>query len=302
MENVWSTLKRQKYKIVGANSAVKICHWTKKSLTEGRVCYKQRFYGIESHRCLQMTPSVAWCSHKCLFCWRPVEYNEEKPSKYYDPETIIEGCIEAQRELLSGYHGFLEKVDINKLKEAENPNNVAISLAGEPTLYPEISGLIEGFRKRNFSTFLVTNGTTPEVLSSMDSYPDNLYITLPAPTKETYEHVCNPQIKNGWEKLNESLELFPKIKTERRILRLTLVKDYNMADVDNYAKLIEKSKPDFIEAKAYMFVGYSRKRLEIENMPTFEDILEFCKDLEEKSGYKSVDSASDSRVVLLSRN
>lgn len=301
MEKVWSILKRQKYRIVGAHSAVKICHWTKKSLTEDRVCYKQKFYGIESHRCLQMTPSVAWCTHKCLFCWRPVEYNEDNPSKHDDPETIIEGCIEAQRELLSGYHGFLEKVDINRLKEAENPTNVAISLAGEPTLYPDLSGLIDGFRKRNFSTFLVTNGTTPEVLASMSTYPDNLYITLPAPTKDTYEHICNPQINDGWEKLNESLELLPKIKTKRRILRLTLVKDFNMDDIDEYSKLIEKANPDFIEAKAYMYVGYSRKRLEVENMPMFDEIIDFCKELEEKTGYKSIDSAPESRVVLLSR-
>ena len=97
MEDVWSTLKRQKYKIVGAHSAVKICHWTKKSLIENRVCYKQKFYGIESHRCLQMTPSVAWCTHKCLFCWRPVEYNEDTPYSYDVPEAIVEGCINAQR-------------------------------------------------------------------------------------------------------------------------------------------------------------------------------------------------------------
>jgi tRNA wybutosine-synthesizing protein 1 len=301
MEEVWSILKRQKYKIVGEHSAVKICHWTKKSLIEGRVCYKQRFYGIESHRCLQMTPSVAWCTHKCLFCWRPVEYTETNPKRHDDPETIIDGCIEAQRTLLSGYHGFLEKIDIKKLKEAENPTNVAISLSGEPTLYPEISGLIDGFRKRNFSTFLVTNGTTPEILESMSTYPDNLYITLPAPTKESYERVCNPQIKDGWEKLNTSLELFPKIKTKRRILRLTLVKDFNMNNLREYSKLIEKASPDFIEAKAYMYVGYSRKRLELKNMPRFEDIIEFCNALEIESGYKPVDSSSDSRVVLLSK-
>ena len=148
----------------------------------------------------------------------------------------------------------------------------------------------------------ISNGTTPEVLSSMSAYPDNLYITLPASTKDTYEHVCNPQISNGWEKLNESLELLPKIKTKRRILRLTLVKDYNMGDISRYSKLIEKANPDFIEAKAYMYVGYSRKRLEVGNMPTFEDILEFCKKLEEESGYRAIDSASDSRVVLLSRD
>ena len=51
-------LERQGYRIVGEHSGVKLCHWTKASLTKGIGCYKQTFYGIESHRCLQMTPAV----------------------------------------------------------------------------------------------------------------------------------------------------------------------------------------------------------------------------------------------------
>lgn len=43
-----------------------------------------------------------------------------------------------------------------------------------------------------------------------------------------------------------------------------------MGDIEGYSELIEKTNPDYIEAKAYMFVGYSRKRLEVENMPMFE--------------------------------
>lgn len=32
-------------------------------------CYKHAFYGIESHRCMEATPSLA-CANKCVFCWR----------------------------------------------------------------------------------------------------------------------------------------------------------------------------------------------------------------------------------------
>lgn len=32
-------------------------------------CYKHSFYGIESHRCMETTPSLA-CANKCVFCWR----------------------------------------------------------------------------------------------------------------------------------------------------------------------------------------------------------------------------------------
>ena len=34
-------------------------------------CYKHTFYGIESHRCMETTPSLA-CANKCVFCWRSV--------------------------------------------------------------------------------------------------------------------------------------------------------------------------------------------------------------------------------------
>src|SRR2546429_6773003 len=63
-------LERQGYNIVAEHSGVKLCHWTKASLTKGVGCYKQTFYGIESHRCLQMTPTVDACSLACQFCWR----------------------------------------------------------------------------------------------------------------------------------------------------------------------------------------------------------------------------------------
>src|SRR5205807_1271461 len=67
-------LERQGYRIVGEHSGVKLCHWTKASLTKGLGCYKQTFYGIESHRCLQMTPTVDACNLACQFCWRTQEW------------------------------------------------------------------------------------------------------------------------------------------------------------------------------------------------------------------------------------
>lgn len=40
------------------------------SMLRGRGgCYKHTFYGIESHRCMEATPSLA-CANKCVFCWR----------------------------------------------------------------------------------------------------------------------------------------------------------------------------------------------------------------------------------------
>ena len=95
-------LKKQHYALVGRHSAVQICRWTKKSLLDQDVCYKQKFYGIQCHRCCQMTPSAAWCQHRCLFCWRAIEHTlGDKLENVDEPEKIIDGCIKAQKKQLA---------------------------------------------------------------------------------------------------------------------------------------------------------------------------------------------------------
>ncbi|MHA1743757.1 MAG: 4-demethylwyosine synthase TYW1, partial [Candidatus Heimdallarchaeota archaeon] len=214
------------YRIVGNHSAVDVCHWTKESLRNGRVCYKEKWYNIKSHRCLEMTPSLIWCTHKCLFCWRPLEFTISGEPKPDDPSEIIDGCIEQRRLLLTGFKGF-PKVDKEKWEEAIKPTNAAISLAGEPTLYPRISDLIEEFHKRKMTTFLVTNGTRPDRLGGLSTEPTQLYISLCAPDKNTYLKINNPLIPDGWERLNESLELMRSLSC-RTVIRMTLVKGMNM--------------------------------------------------------------------------
>jgi tRNA wybutosine-synthesizing protein 1 len=289
--------QKQGYKIVGKYGAVKLCLWTKKSILNRGFCYKQKFYGIQSHRCLQMTPNLTYCTQNCVFCWRSFQGTEKEMMDFDDPEEIIEKSIEAQRNLLIGYKGD-EKADKKKLSEAFDPKHVAISLAGEPTLYPKISTLINLFHKKKMTTFLVSNGTNPKVIESMEM-PTQLYVTIAAPNKELYKKICKPLIKDGWEKLNKTLEIFPSLRT-RKVIRLTLVKGLNLLNPIEYAKLIEKAEPDFVEAKAYMRVGFSRERLPEEAMPRFNEIKEFTLELCRYLNYKIIDEKEDSRVVLLS--
>jgi tRNA wybutosine-synthesizing protein 1 len=297
-EELKMLLKRQHYRIVGDHSAVKLCHWLRKSLLHDRFCYKQKFYGVKSHRCLQMTPSVTACTQKCLFCWRPTQYTELQLQEYDSPEFIVQESLKAQRVLLSGYFGLPDRVSALKLKEACEPTNVAISLAGEPTLYPELSQLIKEYKKRGMTTFLVTNGTNPDVLESIE-LPWNLYLTLAAPTETIYKKLCHPQIE-GWERILHSVNLFSQLQTQR-VIRLTLVDHFNMKNPEIYAQLIEKAAPDFVEAKAYMYVGYSRYRMNMDNMPSFEKVMEFSHKIEKYSSYAVADSQKASRVVLLKR-
>jgi len=75
-----------------------------------------------------------------------------------------------------------------------------------------------------------------------------------------------------------------------------------MVNPEQYAELIEKAQPDFVEIKAYMWVGYSQQRLEIKNMPRHPEIKEFTNKIAKHlKNYKIKDEKKESRVVLLSR-
>lgn len=290
-------LKKQGYKLVGSHSAVKPCSWLKKSLFDKGVCYKERFYGVKSHRCLQCTPTVAWCKHSCLFCWRPLATTQEGGiSREDDPAVIAEGMIRAQRELLSGYHKA-EGVNEDKLLEAQDPNQVALSLAGEPTTYSKLPGLVSEFKKRGATTFVVTNGTNPGALRGLNPLPTQLYMTLPAPDKESYLRTCAPRV-DSWSDIMESLGLFTDLAT-RRVIRLTLVKDLNMHDPEAYAELIKEAGPDWVEVKAFMSVGGARKRLPYNRMPLHSEIRAFSEELADCLGFKVLNEKQDSRVCLI---
>ncbi|HJN62564.1 MAG TPA: radical SAM protein, partial [Candidatus Parcubacteria bacterium] len=175
----------------------------------------------------------------------------------------------------------------------------AISLSGEPTLYPKLPELIKEIHSRGMTSFLVTNGTNPDMLKKLLKHqPTQLYITLPAPDEETYKNVCKPLIKGGWNKIKESLDLLSKFNC-RKAIRMTLVKDINMNNPEGYAKLLKDAKPDFIELKAYMWVGYSIERLSIENMPRHPEIKEFAEKITKLTNLKIIDEKTNSRVVLL---
>jgi len=84
------------------------------------------------------------------------------------------------------------------------------------------------------------------------------------------------------------------------VIRMTLVKGLNMETVEGYAELVEKANPTYIEAKAYMHVGFSSLRLSYESMPEHREIYNFATRLAEKTGYSIIDESVESRVVLLS--
>jgi len=296
--NLHELLEKQQYRIVGNHSAVKICHWTKEAIREKGFCYKQQFYGISSHRCLQMTPSVVWCNQACVYCWRPIEKTlgvNMDDVELDEPSTIIDGCIDAQRALLMGFKGR-EGINMELFEEAMEPNQAAISLAGEPTLYPKLPELIKEFHKRKFTTFLVTNGTHPEMLEKIPE-PTNLYISVDSPVKADYLKLDRPMVSGTWEAINKSLSMLKSFKCNT-VVRITLMKE-NLKNPEKMGEFLEKYSPKFIEAKAFMHVGFSKDRVKFGEMPLHDEIMEYAREIENNTKYKLVDSKQESRVALL---
>ncbi|MDD5257094.1 4-demethylwyosine synthase TYW1 [Methanothrix soehngenii] len=287
------TLARQGYHLVGSG-AVKPCLWLNRSMRGGDQCYKNHFYGIASHRCVQMTPTLE-CNHLCLHCWRPID--DPIPGKEpMEPAELLEGILRGQQRFISGYGGS-STTDPVRLVEAREPKHMAISLMGEPTLYPYLKEFIDLVSRRGMTSFLVSNATHPEVLAELR--PTQLYLSLNAPDEERYRRICNPT-KDLWPRILESLELLKEHRC-RSVIRMTLVRGQNMVGLEDYARLIGDAEPDFVELKAYMHLGRSRTRLERTAMPQHSEILALADSLAGLLGYHLEADVPLSRVALLSR-
>ncbi|MAG78905.1 4-demethylwyosine synthase TYW1 [Candidatus Pacearchaeota archaeon] len=315
-DQIRKQLQKEGYRIVGNHSAVKICRWTKKSLRNEGECYKSKFYGIDTNRCCQISCSLLNCQNKCIHCWRDLEYSYTSEIKNPDSaNSIINGCIKAQRKLLEGFkilpetkHKTLSKVNMKKYEEAQEPTQFAISLTGEGTLYPKIGELISELRKRKKTSFLVTNGLFPEKIKELKKkkqLPTQIYVSVNASNEKLYNKFHRSSIKNAWKKLNETLEIFSKLyKKTRTVFRMNLVRNLNMEDkhIKEYAELIKKANPLFLEIKGYMAVGHARERLEYNRMPTYDEMKEFSKKLAKEVDLKILDEHEFSRVFVLGKN
>ena len=323
-KKVRDSLEKMHYSLVGNSSAVQVCRWTKKSLKGEGGCWKEKFYGIDSHRCCQMSPAVMWCENSCLHCWRPIEYNlggTMKGVKIDEPKEIIDKIIKARKKLMIGHKGD-KNVPKEKYKESTEPNLFTLSLSGEATLYPKLPELIKEIRKRKAISFIVTNGQNPEMINKLEkqnALPTQLTVSTNAPNEKLFKIWHNSRKKDAWKEFNETLDLMKKLKGKvRRAIRLTLVRELNtdgkldkvtnMAEenVKEYAKLIRKADPDFVHVKGFKSLGYSRKRFQYDKQPFHEEIKSFGKKLlkELKSwdkDWKIMGEAERSTILLFSR-
>lgn len=296
-----SELERQQYRIIGHHSAVKVCGWTKNMLRGEGGCYKFKFYGIQSHKCMQMTVNLS-CANRCTFCWRGYKAPVEKEWNWDvdEPDFIIEEAIAAHTTLLAGFGGN-EKVSKAAFEQSKHVGHVALSLTGEPIAYPKINQLCQKFHQKGISTFLVTNAQYPEAIRNLHTITQ-LYLSLDAPNEKILKELDVPLFPNYWERYQQSLDACAQ-KKYRTTARLTVVKGINDVEPENYAHLIRKGDFDFVEIKGYMHVGESQKRLSRDHMPTHTEVKEFGMQVLKFLGpdYEFASEHTPSDVILLAK-
>lgn len=269
------SLTKEGYKIIGSHSAVKLCRWTKHQLRGRGGCYKHTFYGITSYQCMEATPSLA-CANKCVFCWRhhknPV--GREWRWRTDEPAAIVAEGVDKHVKMIHEFKGA-KGVKPERLAEAYTVRHCALSLVGEPIMYPRINELIRELHKRRISSFLVTNAQFPDQIRNLEPVTQ-LYVSIDAATKDSLKAVDRPLFKDFWERFLECLRQLRE-KQQRTVYRLTLVKSWNMEEVDQYVKLLEIGQPDLIEIKAVTYCGTSdASSLTMSNVPWHHEVLAFA--------------------------
>ena len=300
-------LKNAKYGVAD-HSTVEICHWTKKSFRNEGSCYKHKFYGISTHQCMEFSPAGMHCENRCVYCWRPMEFYDSMKmdaEQVAEPEQILTKLMGERKKLINGYYGD-SRNDKQRLDESLLPAHYAISLSGEPTMYPKLPELIKYLKtlEATKSIFLVTNGQEPDMIQKLhdeDALPTQLYLSTNAADYESFMRINKPKYDDSWERWNKTLDMLKHLNT-RTVLRITLIRDYNdqKESIPAFAKMFRKASPHFIEIKSYMHIGRSTNRLEHENMLEMEEIKNFSEEIAKQSKIFSImDESIVSRISIL---
>lgn len=275
----YTSLTKQGYTIVGSHSGVKICRWTKSALRGRGSCYKYSFYGIQSHLCMETTPSLS-CSNKCVFCWRhgtnPVGTTWRW--KVDPPELIFNGVKEGHYKKIKSLRG-VPGVRAERFQEAMRIRHCALSLVGEPIFYPHINTFLALLHGERISSFLVCNAQHPRELAALKQVTQ-LYVSIDASNRDSLRAIDRPLHRDFWERFTSCMDILRAARfRQRTVFRLTLVKGFNIDDeVQGYADLVERALPCFVEVKGVTYCGTSTSKgagLTMQNVPYYHEIQTF---------------------------
>lgn len=289
----YTALTKQGYSIVGSHSGVKICRWTKSALRGRGSCYKYSLYGINSHQCMETTPSLS-CSNKCVFCWRHGTNPVGTTWRWVvdPPDMIFDGVKENHYKKIKMMRG-VPGVRAERYAEALRIRHCALSLVGEPIFYPYINEFLALLHNERISSFLVCNAQHPDQLAALKAVTQ-LYVSIDASNRDSLRKIDRPLHRDFWERFLRCLDILREKRFRHRtVYRLTLVKGFNVEDeAEGYAQLIERGLPCFVEVKGVTYCGTSTSSnagLSMSNVPFYWEVCEFVKALDKRLQEKGLD-------------
>lgn len=217
-----------------------------------------------------------------VFCWRhhknPV--GREWRWKTDDPNEIVDLAVKEHISMIKetkGIPGVLK----DRWEAAHTVRHCALSLVGEPIMYPKIDEFLADLHRRDISTYLVTNGQHPKAIEELRPITQ-LYVSVDASTPETLEAIDRPLFSDAWERLRYSLKCL-KDKGQRTVARLTVVKGWNSDEISGYAKLIALGHCSLVEVKGVTFCGKSdASNLNMSNSPWHHEVVGMVRTLQQE--------------------
>ena len=101
----------------------------------------------------------------------------------------------------------------------------------------------------------MTNAQHPSALRTLKK-PTQLYVSIDASNKESLETIDRPLFKDFWERTLECLDILRERQAElRTVYRFTLVRGFNMNEIEGYGRLIDRGRPWLIEIKGTFPAG-----------------------------------------------
>jgi tRNA wybutosine-synthesizing protein 1 len=215
----------------------------------------------------------------------------------------VEGAIARHVAMIKQMKG-VPGVKMERWNDAFTVRHCALSLVGEPIMYPHINELLRMLHARRISSFLVTNAQFPDAIAALQPVTQ-LYVSIDAATKETLRAIDRPLFADFWERFLASLDAL-RTKGQRTVYRVTLIKgdEGNMKDVAEYAALVARGQPDFIEIKGVTYCGVSDgSSLTMGNVPWHAEVKAFSEALAAQLGgaYAAAVEHAHSCFVLLAK-
>jgi len=193
------------------------------------------------------------CNINCLYCWIHSPLIKNHPKSQGLDLKIIKDIIDTSC-----------KWDVEE---------IVISGDGEPTLHPQIDGIINYIKDRGFPLILSTNATLGTNLFKTICRVDHLYVNLSAAKNETYRELQCQNQDDMFDRVIGNLNLLSKMKSHRGKPAITvayIINDKNYQEIVDMIHLGEKLGVDritfrfmepTIETKPILLSNYHSRKL-----------------------------------------